>query len=486
MKTVSTGTGYRTTHPEYMAYVDRWKRMRDVIEGEDTIRRKGDLYLPKPGGIRDMYEEALSTMLDESKKGKSGQSAGVTRRQADEEWRAFLGRAQFPTWVRDSIRAMAGLVRKLDEEVELPASIEYLKESATGDGFTLEQLFVRIVIETLTYGRCALYVDIDETGRPYIALYSAFSLINWKESKGRDGNELRLVTLLEESEKGDDEFSHDTVNQWRVVSLDANGDCIVRVFSENGDIVNTVDGEIAKPMAFGAKPIKNIPIVVVGSRDNAPDVDDIPLEGMALASLAYYRVSADYYKALHMTSHPQLCTFGAEVDTLVGGPGLVWGMAADARVEYVEASGSGIEKQRYDMERQKQQAAEIGARTMDASGVESGDARKARQDDQRATLSTVVTTASQGIERALKYAAEMAGVNPDEVSYNVKPDFDAHDVDSNMVGQLSSLLTMQAISPETVFEYLKTGKMPDRDYSDELMLIRDQSGTLGNPSDEVE
>lgn len=463
-KTVS-GAGVKTEHPDYARYKYRWMRMHDVLEGQDEVSQPGKPYLPKPGGIRD-FEKSEDP---------------EDRRAAEEEWLAYKSRAMFPTWTRDAVRSMSGLVRKLDEDVALPPSLEYILESATGDGFSLEQLFVRIVSETLSYGRCALWVDVDEAGKPYIALYDALSLINWKESKGREGGELSL-SVLAEQEDGKNEFGHDYTPRWRVATLDDRGNLLVRIFREE----NATPEEV-QPLAFGAKPIKSIPLVIVGSRDNSPDVDDIPLEGMALAALQYYRVSADYYKTLHMSSHPILVVKGSRISndngTVDTGPALAWSVPADADVKYVEAPGTGAEKQRKDLDILKTMAMEIGAKAMDTSGAESGEARKARQDDQRATLATCVTTAAQGIERALRYCAEFVGEDPAEVRYNVKPDFDAHDVNPQMIAQISALVTAGYISPESLFDYIRTGKMPEHDYADELLRIESAQGAIGNPDD---
>lgn len=460
-----SGLGVQTEHPDYSAYKKRWLRIYDVLEGQDVIAAPGKPYLPKPGGIRD---------LERSERFED-------REIATEEWNSYKGRATFPTWTRDAVRSMSGLVRKLDQDVKLPSRLEYITESATGDGFTLEQLLVRVVAETLSYGRCVLWVDVNDQGNPYIATYNALSFINWKESKGTSGSELKLAVLVEKKETGD-EFSHLSEDTWRVISFDENGNVIVRVFDEN-----TSNPEAISPRAFGDKPLKSIPLVVVGSRDNAPDVDDIPLEGMALAALQYYRVSADYYKTLHMSSHPILVVKGSRISTDNGtvdtGPAVAWDIPADADVKYVEASGQGAERQRAEMDRLKSSAMEIGAKAMDTSGAESGEARKARQDDQRATLATCVTTAAQGIERALRYCAEYLGIDPGEVQYNVKPDFEAHDVDPQMIAQLSALVTSGVISPESLFNYIRTGKMPEHDYADEILQIESAQGTIGNPED---
>lgn len=122
------------------------------------------------------------------------------------------------------------------------------------------------------------------------------------------------------------------------------------------------------------------------------------------------------------------------------------------------------------MQDQKSSALEAGAKVMDTSQQESGEARKARQSDQYASLASVVTTVAEGVEQVLTYIAELIGAS-DEVTFSVKPEFSAFAVDTAMLQQLVNWATMGKISDQTVWDYLQTGKIPERAYDDERLLI---------------
>lgn len=109
-----------------------------------------------------------------------------------------MSRAQYPLWVQDSLRSMNGLLTRLKPEINLVHSqLEILKTQATDDGFGLDQLFVRCCVEALSEGRYGLLVDFDDKGQPYIAMYDALSIINWKTGDVGGRKDSKLIVLQE-------------------------------------------------------------------------------------------------------------------------------------------------------------------------------------------------------------------------------------------------------------------------------------------------
>ena len=91
---------------------------------------------------------------------------------------------------------MIGLVSKLEPDINIVDSrLKPLIEQATTDGFGLKQLFLRVVEAQLSYARCALMLDFDDSGKPYIALYWAKDGINWKEKTVAGRTDLTLSVL---------------------------------------------------------------------------------------------------------------------------------------------------------------------------------------------------------------------------------------------------------------------------------------------------
>lgn len=449
--------GISTQHPEYIAHLPVWELMRDALKGEREIKLRGVKYLPIPPVLRDnLTTETERTLV---------------------LYDAYKARGQFPEWAVETRRAMVGLASKLKPEIALPPRLEHMRDNATADGFTLNQLFLRALREVLVYGRVCLVVDVDHAGLPFIAVYNTFSAVNWQSSVVDGRHRLSLVVLREmRPTPNRDKYSHETVETYRELSLNESNHYEVVCYDKAGQ-------EIDRPTAHRAdgSELDEMPVVFCGSTDNSPAVDEVPLQSVVQHALKFYQVSADYYASLYYTSHPQPYTTdgGAgvtdpdgnntgEVDFTVSGPSVVWSLPYGATCGYLEFTGSGIEANYKDMQTQRSAAAEAGSRVMDVGGQESGDARKARQNDQRATLSTAVTTVAESIEQVLRIAARWLGVDDKEVRFSVVPDFSDVEVDPQMLAQLFTLERGGILAKDAVHHFLQTGKLPERTYEDEL------------------
>lgn len=434
-------------HPQYVTAKQGWQIIQDAIVGEEKIKQKTVMYLPKTAG-----------QIEAEKQGAYGKNV----------YNGYLLRAQYPLWVQDTLRSMIGLVSKLNPDIQLKSPLmQKLLDNATNDGFGLKQLFVRVVLQVLEYGRCGLLTDIDENGKPYFALYDALSVTNWKENNVGGRKDLNLVVLQEQFSANADEFSHETKTVYRVLSLH-DGALSVRVF-DGGNI------EDRAPSIQG-KPLQYIPFVFCGATDNCPDVGSIPLLTMAKSAIKYYQLSADYFQSLHHTAHPQPWIAGINDEDEIGITGVmaVWQLPQDAECGYLEVTGNGIEKIKTEMDAQKNAALEAGAKVIDTNTQESGEARRARQDDQHASLHSIVLQASEAIEQSLKYAAEWLGFDPEDYVFSVKPEFSATGIDMAVAKQLYESALAGKTSIQTYWEYLETGKLPERSYEDELLLVESE------------
>ncbi len=441
----------QSTNPDYDAHIDEWRMMDDALEGECAIKRN-PRNLPKPSGMVEAEK------LD-------GQGNAYL-------YRNYTERAKYEHWVRDSLRSMMGLVSRLTPEIGLPAALADMETNATADGFGLEQLFMRVVRQSISHGRVPLVVNIDESGHPYISTYATRNAINW-DSADQGGRQDLVLAVFREFRKKDagDRYSHECVTVYREFYM-RDSVCYTGVRDEGGQLIEgerplgTVDssGNLVKGIGY-------IPIVYCGSTDNSPDVDEIPLLTMARAALKSYQLSADYFTALHQTSHPQPWVSGLEddINLSVTGPSAAWDLGRSGACGYLEFQGKGVDAVRRAMEDQKNSAVEAGAKVMDVSGTESGAARKTRQNDQHATLHTIVITAAAGIEQALKYAAEWTGYNPDDVRFTVKPDFMVTEIDAQQILAQIQLWQNGFVAKNDVRANLRQSGLLSADRTDEII-----------------
>ena len=449
-----------TQHPEYSKHLPKWVMMRDALN--DLVKQKNEIYLSKTPGMIVAEREGMDA------EGKI--------------YKGYMSRAQYPLWVQDSLRSMNGLLTRLKPEINLVHSqLEILKTQATDDGFGLDQLFIRCCVEALGKGRYGLLVDFDDKGQPYISMYDSLSIINWKLSDVGGRRDAKLIVLQESHLKeNQNKYSHDSEELYRELEL-ADSQYEVRLLNESGKEVESFEPKM------GAKRLNFIPFVFGGSLDNSPEIDDIPLYSMAKCAVKYYQLSADYYQSLYLTAHPQPYTIGADnVDLKVTGPMMLWALPQGASCGFMEIQGNGIDKTKAEMDSQKTAAVEAGAKVLDAGSNESGEARKARQNDQHASLHTVVKAAAEAIEQACKYCALWLGLDDSEIRFTVPLEF-AQNIDPQILAQLSNLMLAGKVSSDTVWSYLQTGKIPERDFETEQDLIEEDQARMpmgGNISTE--
>jgi hypothetical protein len=446
----------QSTNPEYDAHLPEWQMMDDALEGECAITGN-EKYLPKPSGM-------------------------VEAEKLDAVGNAYLycnyrDRAQYEHWVRDSLRSMMGLVSRLIPEISLPSGLKELEDNATADGFDLKQLFLRMVRQTVSHGRVPLVVNVDDSGKPYFSTYATRNAINWDTADQGGRQDLVLAVFREFRKRGEDRYSHERVTVYREFYMIGTV-CYTAVRDEGGVLIEDERplGTIGNNNQL-VRGLGYLPVIYGGSTDNSPDVDEVPLLTMARAAVKSYQLSADYFTALHQTSHPQPWVAGLDdsVELSVTGPSAAWDLGPNGSCGYLEFQGAGIEAVRQAMEDQKNAALEAGAKVMDASSTESGEARKTRQNDQHATLHSIVITVAAAIEQGLRYAAEWTGYNPNDVTFTVKPEFIIPEVDAQVLAELQKAVAAGGISWDTYWQYLTTGKLPERAYDEEATLVSEET-----------
>jgi hypothetical protein len=429
-----------TKHPHWLDRADEWMLMRDSDRGEIAVKKRGETYLRKPPGFgssqegRDLYD-------------------------------AYRHRAQFSEAVGPTVQGMVGVIHRTEAQIELPAAMEWVWETATRDGLPLEAFHRRITSEILLTGRYGILADANAAGRSFLAGYTAESLINWSED--------RDFYVLDECGLVRDGFVWNQHDAYRVLEL-IEGRYVQRVYE--GDL--KIAGEELQPSARGGVGLTEIPFVVVGPIDLTIPPQDPPLIGVARAALAEYQLSADYRWQLFMSGQETLFVINGTKPDMVGAGVVVElqggsGPAPDAK--YVGPAGTGIEAHRVAMADQREKAISMGARLFDMGkkAAESGEALKIRSSAQTATLTSVSMASAQALERSLRYLAILEGFRPEEVT--VKPNLDFHGQPMTAQDAEALVRTWQqgAISYQTLYENLQRGEIAsaERDFEAELALI---------------
>lgn len=452
--------GVSSTHPDYDDRADEWQTMRDCARGAKAVGERGAIYLPMPSGFRTQADSGTAM------------------------YGAYSLRAQFPDLLAPTLRGMVGVIHRVEaqiEGIEEGKPLAYLWEKATADGLPLEALHRRLTAEVLLMGRYGLLTDVSpDGGLPYLAGYSAESLINWSDD--------RSFFVLDESGLERTDFEWQDFKRYRVLVLDG---AVYTAEIYDGEGVDAPQGRI-EPVISGGLKLDEIPFVVIGPRDLAVKPDEPPLIGVAKASLALYRLDADYRHQLFSTGQETFVVINGDAPTAVGSGVIITlkgdqGVTPDAK--YVSPTGKGIDAHRVAIQDERSNAVASGSSLFDneQGQQESGEARKLRLGAQRATLTSVALASASGLERALRYAAMFVGQDPNEIV--VKPNLQFIDQVMNPLDAANLVKVWQAgaISKQTLYENLQRGEVAsaERTFDEEQELIaEDQQGLEPEPEAE--
>lgn len=429
-------------HPQYTAArLADWRLCRDAMDGESAVKSRGEAYLPMPSGYK-------------------AQADGGA-----EAYRAYRARAEFPELTAPAVSAMAGVAHSKEIVIELPEGLAYLHEDADGKGMPLEEFHRQITRELLVVGRHAILADAPAGGgEPYLVSYIGESLINWDQE----------LFVLDESGPVRNGFQWVNRKQFRVLSID-NGRYVQTVYWEDGK----TQEDQAAPTATGGKGLTEIPFAIASAVDMRPDIRTPPLIGVARAALSIYQLDADYRHQLYWSGQETLVIINGPPPSAVGAGAVIALEGSEDSTpdaKYVSPACSGIDAHLRAIEDKRKAAAHAGAKLLEQteSGQESGEARKLRFQSETATLQSILRSACGLLERGLRFAAVMKGLDPKVVTVPVPESLMDSTMPPSEAEALMRLWLEGAISYATFYEGLQKGGIasPERDADAEFAIAQ--------------
>ena len=411
-----------TPHSAYTAHEKKAQRVRDAVAGTDAIKGARTAYLPHPVAG---YERLKGELLQE----------------ADERYAAYLQRASWLGVTGRTHEGMLGGVFRKAPTAELPSSIDYMLEDADGSGMALEQ-FAKLCVSALEQsGRAGVLVDYPEAEdgltreqtrglRATLRYYDSQSIINWR----REGEALTLVVLRETYEDEVDEFERNQETQYRVLRLEG-GIYTQQVYRDDQPA-----GEKVTPRDVAGNAWREIPFQFLGAKNNDEIPDKPLLLDIADLNIAHYRNSADLEEGAFLCGQPMLHVDIGDLDANQWQELNPNGVQVGSR-RGIQTKGGSIDMVQAEernlplslMEQKERQMLAIGARLIEQRGQnETAEAVRARSGAENASLSSVATNVSNGIENALRWALGFMGGTGD-VIYQLNQQFYAEDADPQEV-----------------------------------------------------
>lgn len=468
-------------HRDVARLLPLYRAIDDVLRGEEHIKSLRHLYLPYTSGMQSMRQMVLN----------KDPTLSVSLSDISALYDDYLTRAQFPSWTEDALLVMSGLVSQVVPTPKVPKEFNYIIENSTTDGFSLTELFKRICYYLVRHGKVTIVADVDSEGKAYFSLYDGYSEYNWDYRRINQRKELSMVAFKEWVRSTDDPFNQ-TCKLMRRAYVVMDGLAKVIEYDEESATTNNVADFLGMP----SRPIGYIPAIRISAIDNVDESINPPLLPICRASIKAYVLSADLYSGLHRSCHPQLYVTGVDESPVqraaaqnnvsgkplkpnptlgYTGAGTVWTLPNGATAGYVEPQGTGMQRVSDEIKKQRTSALEAGAKVMDV-GEESGKARNARQNDQYSTLYSIIKNAAKAIEQALRYAYDMTSVSENKkveesIQFEVPSDFGRASIDATTAAHLMSAAERGAISFDSYWTYVATGKIPERTFEQEREIM---------------
>lgn len=412
-----------STHPKYSDFTDQWERCRDVIDGSDAVKAKGNKYLPKLSGM------------------------------TDTEYNAYKKRALFFSASGRSLQGLVGtMTRRTPTIVQEGMDAHFKDTSLSAKSFT--ELFVDACEEILSVGRFGMLADVGtDGGRAYVATYESESILNWRVDSWGNLTMLVLAETIDVPSEGD-QFEIEEQTQYRHLCIE-NDVYIVRVYDEDESIISTVT-----PTQQGSV-MNRIPFVCISPHGLQIIPEKPPMLDIVDVNLSQYMTSADLENGRHFAGLPTPIVTGAESESkLTVGGTTAWVISNDkAKVFYLEFQGQGLQSLEKAMAEKTSQMAQFSSRLMDTStrGSEASETVRLRHSADSATLASVAMSAEAGFNTIFGYVADFDRLEHPQIELN--KDFLDTKLSPPELTALTNSYVTGAIDLETYIYNLQRGEL---------------------------
>lgn len=464
-----------TKHPDYLARVDQWKRCRDVVEGLDAVHGIQD-YLPKLSG------------------------------QTDLEYAAMCSRAGFYGATGRTLEGFGGMLFRKEPTVKVPDAIKDVITDIDLQGTPIDTFLETLADEIFTVSRAGVLVDYSagvlpgmsvaeaqrRGTRAYWSMYTAESIINWKEGTHPvTGRHVLTMVVLEEQHKDpvkSDAYKTEYQTVWRVLDLvpfdgtlayrsrlirkPANGEQVAP--DPKGDLGGGVLVSESYPQRNG-QTMDFIPMELFGPKGRRISPAKPLLLDLVNANLDHYRLSADWRHGLHFTALPTayICGYQQKPEGFDGdnvqskdqafriGSTVAWTFpTADTQVGFLEFTGQGLSAVKDAISDKVSEMATLGARMLapEKKQTEAAQTAQIHRAGESSVLAGVANSIGRTARACMVTLAEWMGqtnVTEDAIDIRLNKEFYPEGMDPQFLAGLLAAVQSGRISYETFFYNLE-------------------------------
>ena len=456
-----------TQHAKYGSFLPLWKKARDTVQGEEAVKAAGSTYLPH-------LSEQDST-----------------------EYEAYKKRALFFSATGRTVDGLSGAIRRKPTKIEFPNEddlkhIGRAKESR-------EQMEGVTIREVLSVGRLGLLVDApaEDGAPPYVSIYYAEDIINWREDLIAGRKVPTMVVLLERLEQADpkDPYKVEEVVQYRCLHLGTKP-----AYSDKTRAMDFAPGysesDVKQPFYYqevwredkqstkpdkltfierivpkmtGGRLWREIPFVFVNSTDTDPCPSEPPLLDLVNVNLSHYRTSADLEHGRHWTALPTPWFAGFKFAGPVKiGSGICHTTDdPSAHAGMLEFTGAGLGHLKEAIAEKERQMAALGSRLLEPqkAAQEAAEAIRLRTAGEQSALALISKTLSNAWTQVLHWLwtwTQTSDAGADKIVCTLNTDFGISGLDSAQMTSMMAAVQGGLMSFDTWFFNLQRAEViPD-------------------------
>lgn len=463
--------GVKTRHKDYARFARKWRRVRDVVAGQDEIYAGGILYLPK--------------LVDEP----------------DDEYIKRQQRTPFYNATWRTMASFVGLLFRKPPTLEAPEGLKKLLEDVTMSGVSFDNFAQDVVLEDIEVSRVGVLVEhpqlvTNSDGsplnkaqsealglRPSMVLYQAEQIINWDKEYIGNRTVYTMWRLYETAKEKKSEFETEEYGVIRVLDLHDGFYRVRRFKEENEEQI----GWDVYPLLNGQK-MTEIPFYPIGPDGSDKELTEPIMIDLVDLNIKHFQVSADYEHGCHFTGLPTPVITGVNQrfgengqplkdDKYYIGSTSAWTLPQGATAEFLEFTGQGLQALEKNLDRKEAQMAAIGARmlTPEKSGVEAAETVAMRHSGEHSILGAIAIAVSEGLTKALKMFGRWAGLSEAQIAkllFAINRDFMPFPITPQALTALLGAVQAGKLSHESFFNLLKRGDLIEADVTFEIEQAR--------------
>lgn len=239
----------------------------------------------------------------------------------------------------------------------------------------------------------------------------------------------------------------------------------------------------------GFMSIDEIPVSVgyLGERLGILETDP-PHLALALENIKHYQLVSDNDNILHVASVPQLAIYGAdpEGDQVVSVNNAWKFTSSDARMEYVEPDGNGLDAMEKRIAKSEHRMAILGLSTLmsETRQAETATSKRINKAESDSALASHARATQDAAEEAIRLTAKWLGVEDQLADRGtsrwlaMSNDFENLQLDAQTIGALANLVAIGKLTQETMWAILQRGEILPDDFDAETEAALLESGGL--------